>query len=154
MGMEFRRSRLFSFINIPRRPLRGRGTRARASARGSACATDPCGASVASGTAFGLLFAPFMFIFFVTRLGMADAFANGPDLFGDDQVRSRFLKPSFAAEPDPLGVTELEGGLTSRLSLLYLRTSTITKTGAPGQSATPKTRRTAGSPGRSLTIAY
>jgi len=43
-----------------------------------------------------------MFDFFVTRLRMADAFANGRNLFGDDQVRSRFLKPSFAAQPDRL----------------------------------------------------
>jgi hypothetical protein len=77
MGLELRRSRLFSFINIPRRPLRGRGTRARASARGSACATNPCGAAGASGKLFGLFFALFMFIFFVTRMRMAHVFANG-----------------------------------------------------------------------------
>ena len=111
MGSELRRVRLFSSINIPRRPLRGRGTRARASARGSACATDPCGASGVSGTAFNLSFAFVISVFIhLADKRMADDFANGRNFFGEIRLDSHFPVPSFAGGRIGWPAVELEGG--------------------------------------------
>jgi hypothetical protein len=97
--------RLFSFIDVPRRPLRGRGTRARALARGSACATNPCGVSGVSGTALSLFFALSMFSFSGTRMRMADVFCQ-------QRKKSRpfaFCPHILRQLPVPAGSSEKEG---------------------------------------------